>query len=281
MKEFLDNSTLIFANIKELKRLVDEIEEFIRLKQTSVLTEDKEEALNGKLEHLDRNFDTVCKTTKDAIRDAQKKTTALVAQGELSKEEIEMRNLHIYKYCKDFSDAIYCYRNLKSAYNSREKELLAQAYKIVNPKASDEEIDKIVEDVDCETTLSTPFSVGADGSQQMLKQAKTRRKNIINVVTKINKLVALIEEIDEVVNNNIKIVDEIVVNVTTAEVNTMQANKELEVALATRRRLNSIKRFLLGVFMFIVGLFIVYWLLFARRRQAYYYQRPPPPPPRT
>lgn len=271
MIEFLDNSRLILANIKELRKIIKEMKECIRMKQTSVLTEEKELALDNKIDTLDTNFDKICHVIKDAIKSTQEETNRLQKDGELSKEEIEMRNVHTYKYYKELSDAVYSYRNLKSEYKTKEKDLLKQAFQIVNPKASDAELDKIVECSDSEASLSKAFSLGTNSGQQMLKQAKYRRKKIDSIVENINKLVALIEEIDEVVHKNTKVVDEIVVNVTAAEMNTKQANKELESALAYQRKLNIIKRIVLGIVVLLVIVFIVFFV--SKSNTTYVYNK--------
>ncbi|ELA42491.1 uncharacterized protein VICG_00590 [Vittaforma corneae ATCC 50505] len=272
MIEFLDNSKLILGNIKELRKIIKEMKECIRMKQTSVLTEEKELALDKKIDTLDITFDKICHAVKDAIKSTQEETNKLEKNGELTKEEIEIRKVHTYKYYKELSDAVYSYRNLKSEYKTKEKDLLKQAFQIVNPNVSEAELDKIVECSDSEASLNTAFSLGTHSGQQMLKQAKYRRKKIDNIVENINKLVALIDEIDEMVHKNTKVVDEIVVNVTAAEMNTKQANKELESALAYQRKLNIIKRIAVGVVILIVIVLILF--MASKSNTTYVYNRP-------
>lgn len=259
MKEFLESSTHILKRVRELRKITKEIEEAIRMKQTSVLAEDKELALDRRMDYLDTSFDETCHEIKDAIKSTREETDRLTTSGDLSKEELEVRNMHIYKYYKELSDAIFAYRNLKSEYKNREKELLKQAFQIVNPKASDADIEKTIENPDSEMSAGSAFSLGTNSGQQILKQAKYRRKKIDKIVETIGRLIALIDEIDELVHKNTKVVDEVVVNVTKAEMNTRQANKELESALIYQRRLNFVKRLVFALV--IVAIFVVLLVL--------------------
>lgn len=261
MKEFLDNSTLIFSDIKSLNKIVDELSILIKKKQTTMQAEDVEEALDLKIDALDEMFEKKCDEIKRAIRETQEKTRELSKRGEISAQEVEMRNSHTFKYYKELSTAVHNYRNLKSDYKNTEKELLRQAYEIANPKASPEEIEKIIEGKEGSEALEGAFALGTAGSQKMLKQAKQRQKTIENIVKIITRLVTIIKEIDIAVRETGKYVDEIVINVTAAEVNTREANKELESALATRRKINRFKRMLFMGFLFFVGIILLIMVL--------------------
>jgi t-SNARE complex subunit (syntaxin) len=264
MIEFLDNSKLILASIKELRKIIEEMKEYIRMKHTSVLSEDKEEALDKKIDLLDNKFYKICEVVRDAIKTTKEETARLYKDGEITKEEEKMRKVHAYKYYKELSDAIYAHRNLKTEYKTKEKDLLKKTYQIVNPKATEAELDKIMESADSEGVMGIAFSTGTQSGQQMLKQAKYRRKRIDDIVENIKKLIALIEEIDELVHKESKTIDDIVVNVTAAEMNTKQANKELESALVYQRKLNFLKR--IGVVILIL-FFVLVLLFFAARNR--------------
>jgi len=254
MEEFLDNSRRTLKRIAELGSIVKEMEESIRMKQTSVLTEDKETVLDHKMDELDEKFDKLCHEIKGAISDTQAETKKLEKEQEISKEEADMRGVHVHKYLKELSDAVLAYRNLKSEFKNKEKDLLKQAYQIVHPKVTDDELDKLAEGNDMDDKLSGAFSTGTASGQQMYNRAKERGRRIGMIVKDVNKLVALINELADLVGSNTKIVDEIVVHVTKAEMNTRQANRELEEALEYQRKINFIKRM---IFLIIGILFII------------------------
>lgn len=257
MESFLENSKLIFANIETLRKLVKSSQQYTSLKQTSVMTEDQEAVVDRKIEELDINFDKICGAIKDAIHAAQEETNRLEKEDMIDKAELEMRNLHIHKFFKELKQTIFTYRNSKSDFKNKEKDLLKQAYQIVNPKANENEIEKILNEPDSDTALSSAFSLGGNSAKKMLETAKNRRKKIDRIVVIINRLVALIEEIDNMVKSNATVVDDIVINMTQSEKHTAQANKELERSLVYQRRINFIKKLALGLFgLLIFGLIL-------------------------
>jgi t-SNARE complex subunit (syntaxin) len=257
MESFLENSKLIFANIETLRKLVKSSQQYTSLKQTSVMTEDQEAVVDRKIEELDINFDKICGAIKDAIHAAQEETNRLEKEDMIDKAELEMRNLHIHKFFKELKQTIFTYRNSKSDFKNKEKDLLKQAYQIVNPKANENEIEKILNEPDSDTALSSAFSLGGNSAKKMLETAKNRRKKIDRIVVIINRLVALIEEIDNMVKSNATVVDDIVINMTQSEKHTAQANKELERSLVYQRRINFIKKLALGLFgLLILGLIL-------------------------
>lgn len=252
MNEFLGNSQIVLNNIKRLREIVSEMEEHILLKQNSVLSDEKEEVLENKISKLDFDFNSISEIIGKEIKKNQQETDGL--EGKISDKELEIRRNHIYKHTKDLKEVIGEYRNLKCSYKNKEVEMLKRAFEVVHPNAKDEDFEEF------KTKLgddSTPFAIGA--SDQSLKHAKVRKERLDRVIEVINKLVMLIEEIDELVKNNSKVVDNIVIHMTDAEINTNEANNQLEAALKYQRRANKIKRIIYGILIFIFILFII-WL---------------------
>lgn len=272
MKNFLENSKLIFANIEALRKIVKTSQEYVSLKQTSVMTEDQEIVVDKKIEELDLNFDKVSSSIKDAIKATQDETNRLEKADLIDKTEIEMRNLHIHKFYKELKQTIFSYRNLKSESKNKEKDLLKQAFQIVNPKADDASIDKILNEKDADSSLNSAFSLGGgSSSKRMLETAKNRRKKIDRIIETINRLIAMIEEIDKMVKKNANVVDDITVNMTQSEKHTAQANVELERSLVYQRRINFIKKVLFGIVAVLV-LFLLLWA-FSKLNDSYYRTR--------
>lgn len=260
MKGFLNNSSLVFKNILKLKEMTKKMEEYTLLKQNSVMDDAKEEALEDQIDRLDSDFDTMSESIKEEIKRSQAETNKLAKNG-MGHEEIDLRNTHTFKHSKELTKVIAQYRNVKCEYKNKEKERLKKAYQIVNPKVSDSELEKLTEDKDFDSSMSTAFSLGSRSAQQIMMQAKNRRKKLEKIVDVINKLVSLIEEIDTLVKSNTKVVDDIVVHMTEAEVNTAEANKQLESALLYQRRVNFFKKVLLGIVLVFVAL-VLLWLVF-------------------
>lgn len=251
IRDFLDKSKRTLKRIDVLYKIVDEMKECIRMKQTSVLNEDKEQILDGKMDELDTKFDTICQEIKTIIAERQDETDQLEKTGELDKFEVEMRKVHVYKYYKGLSGAIESYRNLKTDFKNKEKELLRQAYQIVHPRVTADELDKLVEEPEGENGLKV-FGAGTTTGQQMVAHAITRGKRIADISRKTMKLIAMIDEISELASKNTRQIDDIVINITKAEIHTKAANKELEDALKYQRRINMVKRIVALVFVILI-----------------------------
>lgn len=273
MKEFLNNSTLVFKNIHKLKEMTGKMEKYILLKQNSVMDDAKEEALENQIDRLDSDFDTVSESIKEEIKRSQEETNKLAKNG-MDQREIGMRNTHIFKHSRDLTEAITQYRNIKCEYKNKEKEMLKKAYQIVNPKVSDSDLEKLSEDKDFDSSMGTAFSLGSKSAQQIMIQAKNRKQKLEKIVEVINKLVSLIEEIDALVKSNTKVVDDIVVHMTEAEVNTAEANKQLESALLYQRRVNFFKKVFLVIVLVFIGL-VLLWIVIrfgANRNSGTYFR---------
>jgi len=268
MNEFLNNSTIIFKNIGRLKEIIEEMEKYTLLKQNSVLDESKEAALENKIEKSDFNFNSISETIKDEIKRNQDEVDRLKKNG-ISKREMEIRRSHLFKQSKDLAEAIASYRNLKCEYKNKERELLQRAYQIVNPSGDKFEYREVEKD----TSSKAVFAVGSKSSQEIIRHANNRKLKIDKIVETITKLAGMIDEIDEIVHKNSKVVDDILGNITDAEMNSAEANRELESALAYQRKVNYIKRLLLKFLIFFIFILIIWLYIQYRIRLSYYYYR--------
>lgn len=221
------------------------------------MTDEQENILDAKIEQLNNDFSYNCQVVKDKIKESQAEINQLKAAKKITKEEEDVRSVHIYKYYTELSNAIKAYRNLNSDFKNKEKEMLKQQYQIVNPKATEADLKKIFDDDSAE--LESAFSLGGASSKKMLQSAKTRSNKINKIVEKVNKLVELIEEVDNIVKSNTNVINETVINMDAAEQNTKQTNAELEAALVYQRRINFFKKLVLGVVGFFMLLLVLYF----------------------
>lgn len=255
MNEFLSNSQVVLKNIKKLEDIIKEMEDTILIKQTTVLNDEKDELLEKKITKLDFDFNVISETISKEIKRNQKETEKL--KNKIDARELEVRQNHIFKHTKELKEAISEYRNLKCTYKNKEMEMMRKTFEVTHPGGDEEAFEKYKETLD--SGGANAFTTGSETSMASLKHAQMRKERLDKVVEVINRLVTLIEEIDELVHKNSKVIDEIVVNIADAEVNATEANKQLESALYYQRRSNKIKRILYGIM--IVFLCIGLWWL--------------------
>lgn len=241
MNEFLNNSRILIKNLDKLSAIISEIEATIKLKQNSVLSDEQEEAVERKINKLDCEFDNL---TEIIGREIKKNQADLEKEKKkYSKEELDIRKNHILKHSNGLKEKVGEYRSLKVNYKNKENEMFKKAFEVANPNAKDEDFEKYKENLDTE---AQPFDFGSKVVFQSLKQAKIRKERLNSVVKTINKMVQLIEEIDELVQKNAEVVDEIVINMTDAEENVRETNTQLEQALAYQKKTNSLIKGFVG-----------------------------------
>lgn len=233
------------------------MEKFMALKTTSVLDEEKEKALENKIDRLDFDFNAIYEVIKSEIERNQKETDKLEKEG-CKKVQIEIRRSHIYKHSNDLTRIIGEYKSLQCENRNKEKEILERAYQVVNPSMGKKQIEKFAKKGSLQGVGNTPFSVRSKSSQEVLEHANNRKRRVDKIVKSIVRLTALIDEIDQIVNSNTKYVDEIGENMVKSEMNTEQTNKELDAALEYQRRVNFLKKVLTFVAIGIVIVVILY-----------------------
>lgn len=258
MREFLEASTAINKDIERLNEYAEDLKKFTLLKQNSVLVDEEEVALDRKIDTLNEAFQELSDKIKLFIKSNQKETKAFREKG-VKKSIIDMRELHTFRQGRDLSEVLRKYQNIQCDYKQREKEKLKETFLIANPKASAQDLEMLAEGEQGEAILASAFALGSHSAQSILIQAKNRKKKIEKIVDTINTLVSLIEEIDRLVRKNTHVVDQITVNMTSAEEHTTQANRELDSALRYEIRSMRIKRIIAGFFFILIIIFIVYF----------------------
>lgn len=257
MRDFLESATEINSNIKHLQSYTDELNRYILQKQNSVMDDKEEAALDKKIETVNDLFTKLCAKIKAAIRKNQSETMGMKQEG-AKRGVVDMRELHTFRHSRDLSDVLRNYQTVQCDYRQREKGKLKETFLIANPQASEEDLERLTDGVHGEALLASAFALGSHSAQGILIQAKNRKKKIEKIVEMIDTLVQLIEDIDKIVRKNTHVVDQITVHMTSAEVHTTQANRELASALSYERKAMRIKRIIAVVFVLLLILFLVY-----------------------
>lgn len=270
MNDFLRESAGVFKNIHRLQEIIAQTEKYTLLKQNSVFDKSQENVVENKIEQLDQRFDTISGIIKEDIKKT-KTETDLLAKHKARKCEVDLRKLHILKQTKDLTEAIGNYRSLKYECKAKENELLKRALQISNSKADEITINKIAESNQLSDS-KPPFALGSKSANEMLEHSQQRKDRIEKIVITIQKLANMIDEINNLVYDNSKVIDGILINVSDSEMHLAQSNVELESALAYQRKANFIKRIIFSIFLVFLAItiFYLYFVIFLRPRYYYY-----------
>lgn len=257
MRDFLKSATETNSNIKHLQSYTDELNRYILQKQNSVMDDKEEAVLDRKIETVNDLFTKLSAKIKATIKKNQSDTMHMKQEGE-KKGVIEMRELHTFRHSRDLSNMLRNYQTVQCDYRQREKGKLKETFLIANPQASEEDLELLTDGVHGEALLASAFALGSHSAQGILIQAKNRKKKIEKIVEMIDTLVQLIEDIDRIVKKNTHVVDQITIHMTSAEVHTSQANRELTSALSYEIRAMRIKRIIAVVLVLLGIAFVVY-----------------------
>lgn len=267
MRDFLQNSKEISGNIKKLDAYSAEIFKCVTLKQDSVLTEEEEKDLDKRIETLDEMFNALCKKIKAAIKMNENETLDLkMKKG--NKSVVETRELCTYRNWNDLSKALRKHQDVQCTYKDKEFSKLKELYLAANPEATEKDFEKLADKTQGEALLASALALGSHTAQSVLIQAKNRKMNIEKIVERIDVLVQLLVDIDRIVKKNTNVIDQISINITSAEMHTTQATRELTSALAYERRTMWIKRLLFWLVFICLAVFIVFFFkdqIFSRK----------------
>ena len=114
--------------------------------------------------------------------------------------------------------------------------------------------------------LQKEFTSGSSYAKNLLSKASDRNKNIKKILESINELVALIEELDDMVHNSGKFVDKIEIEVDITKKTVKQAKKDLVKARNYQRAAMYIEYLILGVILLACGFSIIGLVLFGFAR---------------
>jgi len=257
MRDFLETAMDVSKEIKDLDERVEKYRKLILEKQTKILNREDEYELNNKIEALNIKINSRSEKIKSAIK-RNKEETLYLKGTNMGRDIISIRELHTFGHGKELSSVLGKYQDIQYKYKRREKERVKEAYLIANPKAGQKELDELMYGKDGETVLASAFALGSHSAKGILDEAKDRMKRIDKIVESINTIVSLINEIDKIVKMESSVVDNISINMTSAEVHTSQANKELNSALRYQRRVMFLKRLFFGFFIVLLALLLGY-----------------------
>ncbi|KAJ3175909.1 Plasma membrane t-SNARE, secretory vesicle fusion [Irineochytrium annulatum] len=126
-------------------------------------------------------------------------------------------------------DPAQSFFGLQQQVQAARKARLAREYRIVRPEASEEEVRRVVESGGGGVSVfDTTAAVGAQRAQ--LDQAEERRRELVRIGKGMEELLALTQELENMINQQQVWVDDIEVKVQQTGVYVIEANTQLDIA---------------------------------------------------
>jgi len=262
MDTFNSQEEKINENMKKIKTFEEQIE---KLHKQLLATQDIEEAktLSQKVEILTGSINTMLRETKALLAQIDSDTQRLAPLAPPGSADLRARITHhrglvskFSKLAKKLSDAQYSIRQ-------KYKLQMERQYKIVNPRATKEDIARLG---DGEDGMQQIFTSAAKGeARKNLQQLQDRQKDVKKIEKNMTELLALFQELQNMVIEQGEIINKIEYNIDTIEGYTEKAAKQLTEAVASKKNYQKKSWVLLicTIFLFLFFCIIFYILLFA------------------
>ncbi|ORY06832.1 syntaxin-like protein psy1 [Basidiobolus meristosporus CBS 931.73] len=208
-------------------------------------------------------LDETINDTRVKLVDAKNRIRAMEANnmrlGATANAQIRV-NKHFALKTK-FLDALRNYQNIEGMYRERYRQMIERQIRIVNPDATQEEIDDALnsnQPVFAQAIVSSSRSAEARNVYQAVQD---RHEDIVKIDKTITELANLFQEMQLLVETQDEVVREIDTQMSEVVIHTTQANKELDVAkdhAASARK----KKWCLFVFLLILIVVIILIIYF-------------------
>lgn len=264
MNKFLAKCNLIEDEITKLQDYIDKMRYYSNYKSNSVLSDKDEKKLDNKIHILNGFFKKTSHKVKEELREIHEENKKL----DIEEDEFvfNTRNDRWEIMTRELSETIEMYRVEQLEHSKEEKKRLKSQFLISKPDATDEELNELLQSDSGEKMIRKEFSCGSKSSKNLLKKASDRNKNINKILESITELVALIEELDEMIRNSGKLIEKIEIDIDVTKKTVKQAKKDLVKARTYQQASMYIKYILIGIIFLALGFSIIGLVLFGFAR---------------
>lgn len=261
LDEFLRKITKVKEDIDRLGSYTNKISELYGKKLRDVLRADEEKEISQQIEVVADLFRKQSHGVKAELEEINNENVKMKKAQKEDSLEYQSRNLHWQRCTRGLTTEINRFRQEQLKYSQNEKNKLRSQYVAINPKATDEEIARLLSNEDSEGVLQEALAGGSESSKRQLEMAKDRNTKIKSLTKRMEDMLELINELQRMVNSSGTVVDKIEVNMEKTKVTTQAANKDLQVAYRYQVNVMWIKRIVYGVIMVALGIGMLYVLL--------------------
>ncbi|KAF9113685.1 Plasma membrane t-SNARE, secretory vesicle fusion [Mortierella sp. AM989] len=249
MTEFFQETEVIQGKIQQFQTFINEIDNIFTRNLNSIadqegakLLDEKTKAANG---------------LSSEIYDRLRALTAANMRVR-TKEEYDQRKLRTSTLSKQFKDAVSRFQGLQYQNGQKSKENLARQYRIANSNATEEDIQRLVNE-----------GQGGAFSQQLLQQARgqqardalnsvqDRQREINKLQESIVELAQLYTQLEHLISDQDHTFQEIEGNVTRAEIDIENGKSHVIVALGSARSARRKQWMCLGIVLLIIVIILI------------------------
>ena len=252
-------------NLLKLENYSQELEKNLKIKQNSVMSKNEEDNIDIRIDTITNKFTELSTRVKKQIRTTINETNQLKKKGG-NIHVINLRETHILGHSKKLSEVLKKFQNIQYEFRKREKNKIRENFLIACPNATSQQLNDLEDIEKADEILKNAFSLGSQSAKIIIKEAQNRKMKIKNLVSKINILIELLEEIDKFVHENSDVVDKLVLTMENAAEDIQASQKQLESARGYQESRNHIIRLFSYGGAILIGIGIVVLILFINPR---------------
>mmetsp|Transcript_5878 Transcript_5878/g.9552 ORF Transcript_5878/g.9552 Transcript_5878/m.9552 type:complete len:310 (+) Transcript_5878:43-972(+) len=231
MSKFFKDVATVKARMLAIKSNLKLIEDM----QSQVLTavsRDQKQQVSQDLDRVTDETNAYAQQVKLILKtmDRNEKELDGKRNGSATVSESRIRSNMQGTLTRKFMDLMTEFQTLQTKYKTRIKETIERQCKIVNPEASQEDIDKALERPDNQVFATTILKTGPIQAKNALLDIQERHKDFTKLEQSLKELHQLFLDMSILVESQGELLDQIEVNVNNAVGNSSVAVKELHTA---------------------------------------------------
>ncbi|KAF2759152.1 t-SNARE [Pseudovirgaria hyperparasitica] len=242
-EEYLERIDMVKQQINELTHNISEIG---NLHQRMIASPDN--SSSARLENLVSQTQILNTNIKDQIKYLEK--DALRSEGNKVKDS-QIRNLK-----KTFHAQLLDYQKQENSYEQRYRETIARQYRIVNPDATDAEVEEATNaNWGDEGIFQTALKTNRVGqANSVLGAVRARHNDIVNIEKAMTELATLFMQLDEQVTYQEPLIQNIEQQADAVHEDTKKTNVELKKATEHALRTRRMKWWCVGIVLVILAI---------------------------
>lgn len=260
MNEFLKSTESVKSRIQQLNKHVITMTRLLTLKQNSIMNKDEEEKNQLEIESTNNSVGRLGNEITNEIEKLKEMRDEMERTG-MSSDRLKQCDDQINIHSTSLKNTLNNYKSKQFQYKNQEKGRLKEIIAIANANQNEEEVNKLVNEDQGDVAVASALALGSHTSSGILKEAQDRVKRIDRIIESLDGLIEMINRIDKLVKEQAPAVDEIVINMNTAETHTRKANEELVAALEYERKVRWFK-WILFIILVALGLFLFGGLIY-------------------
>jgi len=229
MTEFFSEVGAVKASMSQIRRNIESVEDNFGHYITAVTSDQAKERSS----ELDRLLNETTDEFKAVDKKLRKMKDDNEKQQQLGSAEMRIRtNMH-HTLTKKYLDLLTNFREVEEKYKNMHREKIERHLKIVNPDATEDDIQKAIETGSTEGIFAKQFvdQQYAEEASSALQYVQSKHKQIMRLETSIEQLHQLFVDMAVLVEAQGELIDQIEKNVQDSRSHTEQGVKKLRSAV--------------------------------------------------